>query len=74
MNPKDFQNPLSENIARIRAYMWMGLDEETESIFEHLNDGYGLHEKYFNSINLPSNIFYYGLKYSSLFIKIFKKI
>ncbi|CAF0876645.1 unnamed protein product [Brachionus calyciflorus] len=58
LNPKDFEKPITENIARIRVYLWLGLEEETDFIFENLPLGYGLHEKFFNNINLPTQVFY----------------
>lgn len=58
LNPKDFEKPVNENIARLRLYMWLGVEDEAESIFSQLPDGYGLHETFFNHINLPTRVFY----------------
>lgn len=58
LNPKDFEKPMSENLARIRFYMWLGLENEIDSIFTNLPQGYGLNENFFNQFNLPTQIFF----------------
>lgn len=60
LSQKDYENVASENIARIRMYMWLGVKEDQENIFTGLSQGYGLSEKYFNRIGLPTYIFYSG--------------
>lgn len=54
----DFQKPLSENLARIRFYLWLGLENEIDNIFTNMPRGYGLNEKFFNQLNLPTQIFF----------------
>jgi hypothetical protein len=55
----DFEHAIRENIARARIYLWLGLQEEIEHIFDGMDDeGYGLSEKYMNDLGLPTEIFY----------------
>lgn len=58
LNAKDFEKPLTENLARVRFYMWLGLEDEIDKIFINLPQGYGLNEQYFNKLNLPTQIFF----------------
>jgi hypothetical protein len=60
LNLKGYENLSLENIARMRAYLWLGLKEDKDNIFKGLSQGYGLSEKYFNSIGLPTYIFFAG--------------
>lgn len=51
MNPIESENPLKENVARVRAYMWLGLSGEIDKIFSGLNNtGYGLSANYINKL------------------------
>lgn len=52
---------MTENVARVRLNMWLGLYEESENIFKNLNDGYGIKFNELNLIGLPSQLFYFGL-------------
>ena len=62
LNRKDI-----DNIARIRAYMWLGLNDEIDKIFVGMkNIGYGLSDKYINKIDLPNKIFFNGIFQSIL--------
>jgi hypothetical protein len=51
LNPIESENPLKENVARVRAYMWLGLSGEIDKIFSGLNNtGYGLSANYINKL------------------------
>lgn len=58
LNSNDFQKSLCDNLARIRFYMWLGLENEIDNIFTNMPQGYGLNEKFFNKLNLPTQIFF----------------
>jgi hypothetical protein len=40
LNLKEFQNPLLENLARIKACLWLGLTENSQVIFETLKHSF----------------------------------
>ena len=63
MKPTDFDDPERENIARLKIFTWLGLCEETSSIFSNnfMPDGYGLSEDFINNLNLPTQIFFTGI-------------
>lgn len=60
-----FEQPLSgaskyHNIGRVRLYVWLGLQEQTDCILEGLEDGFGLSELHVNQLKLPTYMFYRG--------------
>jgi hypothetical protein len=48
-----------ENIARLRAYIWLGDLNEKDNIFLDLNDGYGIKYNEINYLQLPYQLHYF---------------
>lgn len=62
----DFNNPETENIARIRLFAWLGISENKSEIINSLPKGYEIHDDFKNDLGLPTKLYALGklLKYS----------
>ena len=72
MNVKALHSKVSENIARVRVFAWLGLTEETDCIFPELAEDYKEASDFINEQNnLPTMLFFdsKGFKFLILILK-----